>query len=379
MVAASTRSPAEQRIGTSAPDRRRPGRPPPACPDDGPAAPAVTSVFLRHLESRLGVRGLGYAEEPVLIPDGWETYIYRFRLASAVALPPKWARPLVLRVYACIEGLPRLRHEYVAQQCMARHGYPVARPLLLEGDAHLLGGPFMVMQAIPGRTLLDLMLWRPWRVIDGPAKMAALHARLHRLPVEDFPAPAGPFLERRLDEMRGWVTEYRLHGMAPGLDWLVHNRPPEPERPSILHLDFHPVNLMFGRWSCRAVLDWSESDVGDPHLDVATTIVLIRSAPVDAPALLQPLTAAPARTLLWRLYRNAYRRELPLDPERLRYFLAWAAFRRLCNWGRWLRVGPQVMGNKPSSIRYLSANRVNLLRHYIRKWAGVEVSVQAIG
>jgi aminoglycoside phosphotransferase (APT) family kinase protein len=368
MVAASTLDPARGVAGT--------GLPPgdlAVSPDTGTGAPAVGDAFLRHLEDRLGFSSLRFAEPPVLIPEGWETYIYRFRLASATGLPSEWARPLVLRIYACIEGLPRLRHEYLVQQCMARHAYPVARPLLLDGDPHLLGGPFMVMEAIPGRTLLDLMLWRPWRVIDGPVQMAALHARLHRSPVADFPAPPGPFLERRLEEMRAWVTEYRLHGMAPGLEWLARNRPPEPERPSIIHLDFHPVNLMFGRWHCNAVLDWSESDVGDPHLDVATTIVLIRSAPVEVPAPLQPLTAAPARTLLWRLYRNAYRRRLPLDPQRLRYFLAWAAFRRLCNWGRWLRVGPQVMGNKPSSIRYVSASRVRLLRRFVRRWSGVDV------
>jgi hypothetical protein len=38
------------------------------------------------------------------------------------------------------------------------------------------------------------MLWQPWGLLYYVAQMAEMHARLHALPIEAFPAPAGhPF------------------------------------------------------------------------------------------------------------------------------------------------------------------------------------------
>ena len=46
---------------------------------------------------------------------------------------------------------------------------------------------------------------------------------------------------------------------------------------------------------CSAVFDWSESDVGDRHADVATTLVLLKSAPVEVPNVLHRLSMLPGR------------------------------------------------------------------------------------
>src|SRR5438105_1699003 len=72
----------------------------PACPD------AVAPAFLAYLGARLGVRGLAYAEPPAPVPDGWESYIYAFRLRGR-GLPPPWDGPLLLRIHANHHGLPR--------------------------------------------------------------------------------------------------------------------------------------------------------------------------------------------------------------------------------------------------------------------------------
>src|SRR5947209_4881145 len=101
------------------------------------AEPAVGRDFLVYLERRLGIRQLSFAEEPMPIPDGWETYIYRFQLASRGPLPIAWRGPLILRIYPNEKGLPHLRHEFEAQSFMHRLSYPVAKPLLLE-EASLL-------------------------------------------------------------------------------------------------------------------------------------------------------------------------------------------------------------------------------------------------
>jgi aminoglycoside phosphotransferase (APT) family kinase protein len=62
--------------------------------------------------------------------------------------------------------------------------------------------------------------------------------------------------------------------LRDGVDWLINNRPPEPERLSICHGDFHPWNILVKDGKVTAVLDWPGFIVADPALDVACTTFL---------------------------------------------------------------------------------------------------------
>jgi aminoglycoside phosphotransferase (APT) family kinase protein len=214
---------------------------------------------------------------------------------------------------------------------------------------------------------MDDLLWHPWRLIHGPTEMADCHVRLHTLPARGFPDADGPFLERHLHDIAAIIDGQALFGLRRGLDWLWHHRPPEPDVPRILHLDFHPVNLMVQGGNCQGVLDWAEADVGDRHADVATTLVLIWSAPVEMPRLWQRIGKLPAKWVLYRRYHAAYARQLSLDPERLQYYIAWATLRRLCRYGLWLRSGPWITGGKASSLRHLRPDRVAVLCRLFHK------------
>lgn len=334
---------------------------------------AVAANLLAYLRDRLGIPGLDFTQEPVAVTSGWETFLYTFRLNGAAGLPEHFRRSLVLRLYSSEQGVPRLRHEFLVQHHVRTLDYPVAQPLLMEESEYPLGGPFLIMQEAPGVPFLDYMLAHPWRIIDGPGRMAAVHARLHRLPAAGFPTPAGPFWERHFEEMRWIIDTYDLDGLKPGLSWLAQHRPAPPRTPSIIHLDFHPLNLMFDGNDFTALLDWTESDVGDRHADIAATIVLFKSAPLPLTRVLDRLAVLPGRSMLRRGYVRAYRRLLPLDDGLLAYYTAWASFRRLCAWGRWLRAGPGSTGGKPSSARYLSPARVAFLRNYFQGFSAVPV------
>ncbi len=335
----------------------------------------IAAPLLAYLRDRLGTAELAFRQEPTAIPDGWETYIYRFQLQSSTALPPAFARPLVLRVYANAQGSHRLRHEFAVQQHLHGLGYPVPEPLAREMDSQILGGPFMLMEWVPGRTLLDLLFRQPWRILRGPGRMAQLHARLHQLPVRDFPGPPGPFLDRQLAQLRTQIATYDLDGLRPGLAWLQEHRPPTNAAASIVHLDFHPINLLFQGLQGRAVLDWSDADVGDRHADVAVTLMLIECTRVDDGSLWRKLSSWPGRILLYHLYRRAYRTMLPLDDGRLRYYLAWAALRRLGRYGMWLRAGPDVTGSKPTCLRYLNRDGIDALRRCFQRYTAVAVDL----
>jgi aminoglycoside phosphotransferase (APT) family kinase protein len=114
------------------------------------------------------------------------------------------------------------------------------------------------------------------------------------------------------------------------LDWLsAHKSGVMEEDVAICHHDFHPLNIMVDDEEGVAVLDWPAAGLGDRHSDVAATLVMFRTAPMDAPGLMERLIARFGRDAVCRLYLRRYRGQLPIDPERLRY---WEAFRSFYWW-----------------------------------------------
>lgn len=337
-------------------------------------APSVTDGLLDYLRSRLAISDLEYQRSPRQIPNGRETYTFQFQVHSPEATPQDFHGPLILRLYASAHGLETLQHDFAVQDHMTRLGYPVSRPVLLETDSTLFGGPFMIMQFARGQNLLDLMFDLPWRILDVPKKMADWQTTLHTLPARAFPTQAGSFLDRKLAELDERVRRHDLLGLMPGIDWLQRHRPSEPASPSIIHLDFHPMNLMLHE-TRHTVLDWADSDVGDRHADVATSLVLVRTVMVEIPYAWQRLLHRAARFLLERLYLRFYRRHLPLDKKRLSYYLALASMRRLSRWGLWLRAGPHITGSKPSSMRFWNAREKLFLERCFFTQSGVPIQL----
>lgn len=339
------------------------------------SADAVAGAILHYLRGRLGTRTLGYGRPPVEFTHGWETYTYAFRLCRTFDLPAPFARPLVARIYASEQGATRAEHEFRVQQFLYAVGYPVAEPLLLETRPDWFGAPFLLMAEVPGRMLLEELLARPWYVALAPRDIARTQLRLHRLPPTGFPNPRTSFLERRSREMAELIATYRLAGLADGLDWLERHRPTTPERRSILHLDFHPTNLMRVPHGSLVVLDWPEADVGDPHADVATSTMMMECMPTGAASHQDRLAVALGRTYLRRAYVRAYRRRALLDRGLLTYYQAFAALRRLCAYGRWLSAGPTATGSKPSSVEHLRPEHLERLVDYFRSRTGVRVAL----
>ena len=206
--------------------------------------------------------------------------------------------------------------------------------------------------------------------------MAAVHARLHQLPLDGLPRPSRPFLERQLERLQKAVADYQLSGMAEGLDWLLKHRPAEAESSSLLHLDFHPKNILVHKGRCSAVLDWSESDVGDRHADAAVALLMIDTAPVEEATAWDRFMLPIGRFITHNQYLRIYRRRLPLDERRLRYYQAWSAFRRLSWYGSWLAAGPQVMGYKPGAAVHVQPGHVADLQQYFQRYSGVPIQLE---
>jgi aminoglycoside phosphotransferase (APT) family kinase protein len=337
-----------------------------------PANPATVAAALRRY---LGGEEIVYRESPQPICWGWETHVYRFQLERTPDLPMSLTGPLILRIYTSPEGVPRARHEFAVQQRLQQFGFPAPSPVHLETNCALFGGPFLLMEQVSGDTLFHAALTHPWRLWSLPVRVAYLHARLHELPAEGFAESGAGFLRRRLQELRTLIARYGLHGLQTGLDWLSLHRPP-PWRPaSLLHLDWHPLNLIHGEDGRIWVVDWCEADVGDPHADLATACVLARCAPAPSRRWWEKVLVPLSRNWICGRYGRAYRQLRGLDKQRLRYYQAWAVLRRLASYGRWRTAGPASTGSKADVLRYLQRGHLDRLCAAFQDWTGVAVSL----
>jgi len=314
------------------------------------------------------VSDLQFAEEPDQVTHGWETYIYTFRFKGD-GLEPDWAQPLILRIYPGDDQEERAKQEAAVQRFAAERGYPAPRPLALETSDDALGHPFMIMERAPGVPMLDRMAGNPAAALGLAALMADTHVALHRLPVDGCPLPSNGSLVDRLfagyeDLLAQFGLELPKEAEEP-LAWLkAHKAMVMPEELSLCHHDFHPLNIMVDDDERVGVIDWPGAALGDRHSDVARTLVLLRTAPIDPPRLIEKLMTRFGRGILIWLYLRRYRRELPLDPERLRYWEATHAFEWLIAVRAIESVDPTPAGLKPDIRDRIPAGHFERLLRY---------------
>lgn len=190
-------------------------------------------------------------------------------------------------------------------------GVPVPKPLVRCDNASVLGAPFYVMEHVDGVILRGAL---PESLTDDattmPGKLAALSqtfvqtlAQLHAVDVSTEPLvslgrPEG-YVQR---QVHGWTKRWlasRTDDM-PALDWtaawLDAHRPPD-RATTLVHNDFKFDNLVLepDLSRVRAILDWEMATIGDPLMDLGTSLAYWVEAG-DAPifrALGLGLTALP--------------------------------------------------------------------------------------
>jgi aminoglycoside phosphotransferase (APT) family kinase protein len=152
-----------------------------------------------------------------------------------------------------------------AMEQMAAHGYPVPR-------VHRVSPGEMVLERVPGPTMLDDLSRRPWRLGAHARLLADLHHRLHRIPAPE---------DLRVAPVPGSV---------------------------VVHLDLHPQNVILSP-SGPVVIDWTNVARGAGPADVAMTWIIIAVSEVDDPGLLGPVLTLFRRRFVERFLAHAGRGE----------------------------------------------------------------------
>jgi aminoglycoside phosphotransferase (APT) family kinase protein len=161
------------------------------------------------------------------------------------------------------------------------------RPLAACDDASLIGTPFYVMDRVRGVILRarvpsglaldeDTMRRVSAAAIDTLAEIHGIDWRAAGL--GDLGKPEG-YVER---QVTGWAERYRkaqtdeVSQMEELARWLAERRPAEPgdAGATLVHNDFKYDNLVLDEGVSRveAVLDWEMATIGDPLMDLGTTL-----------------------------------------------------------------------------------------------------------
>jgi aminoglycoside phosphotransferase (APT) family kinase protein len=349
-----------------------------------PSPEQVARLLLPYLSDRLGTP-VRFAEAPDPITTGWETYIFTLRLAPAADDLPRPSelldRDLILRIYQGDAARAKGETEFRAQARLAEAAYPAPKPLLFEPDPTLFGQPFIIMEKLPGRPMVDVMTSSgPLTAIRMMGLMADAHARLHdldgvRLGLVEPDAPGQ--LEKALRGARRLIEEDGIRVLAPLVTWLEEREGELPqEGSSVLHLDFHPLNVLVHEGEVSGVLDWPNVTVGDAHFDVASTVTLLTTGPIGdgVPAWARVLLPAVRRVLVNRYLAN-YARKRPLDRRRLRLFEVQAALRWLVYSQLFRYIRPETIGVKADSAALVSQREVDALCRFIGQRTGLRLEI----
>jgi aminoglycoside phosphotransferase (APT) family kinase protein len=299
------------------------------------------------------------------ITSGWETWLYRFELDYSSEGDVLEER-LVLRVYS--ENASRkARREFTTMSRLHEDGYPVPKVYWMDDRGDLLGRPFIVMDFIEGRSMEEEFLSGSEEDLKRALGiMMDLFVELHSIDAARlFPEHVGVTTLGYIESMLDWAKKNEedsgVELTAPIIDWLEeHKAGVTPMEPSLLHRDFHPMNIMIRADGSPVVLDWGATTVGDRRDDVAWIMVL-------ASTFLEPSL----RDIILRGYESASRIRL-VDIE---FFEVLSILRRLTDVSVSLKGGAERHGLRDGAEEMMreASGHLHKILSYLDRLTGIRL------
>src|ERR1700674_1215772 len=118
------------------------------------ATDELADKLLAYLRVRMKAPELGYSSFPERFTAGVENRVYGLRLAGA---PPDVDASLVLRLYAAGTEPQHAHLDAAVQRAASAQGCPAPRVVDVCEDPSVLGAPFILMERLAGRIMLEPM------------------------------------------------------------------------------------------------------------------------------------------------------------------------------------------------------------------------------
>lgn len=345
----------------------------------------------RALSDYLATRAAGLR----VLASGWETTVFEFSIGECSPRFPSIpaGRPMALRFYQGAFADAKGQREHYTMTQLAEVGYSVPHPYLFEPAHDALGAPFLVMERVEGGPLFAARSFRQAFKTFSLGFVAFVRAqiRLHRLDLgsgglakipralaDTDGSTSTPLLDRALAVIAERVEKGPLPGLHHALAKLrmraAHFR---DAASSIVHMDYHPQNVMVSGMRVTGVIDWVNADIGDRHLDAAMTATILSSSALEHPRWMRDNIAGNTlRAAFTSLYIPLYHAMAPLDFERFRYCQAVASLLRLSMLGMMRARGAETVGFRSEAISEVTPAVVRLLSRYASRKSGTAVGLE---
>src|SRR5205823_6314652 len=151
-----------------------------------------------------------------------------------------------------------------------------------------------------------------------------------------------PLIERIFRIIADRIEQGPLPGLREGLLYLRdRSRRFAPAPDVLVHMDYHPQNVMVNGVRVTGVIDWVNADRGDRYLCAATTAVILSTTAMERPRWMGENWAGNTlRRLFASLYLPCYHALAPMELERFRFAQGVAALLRLSTFGMMRTQGP---------------------------------------
>ena len=232
------------------------------------------------LDPRAILAALGVADGVgaiTAVSGGMDTTIWRVE---------RDGRPYALRVFRPEQAAVARREAAIMAADIA--GVPIPA-VCAAGAWH--DRPALLIDWCAGRTLLDAVRAAPRDALALARLFGGIQARLHAA------TPPAALIA----EDRSWIAW--AGGSASELT--AHLRAVAAGSTRILHLDYHPLNLLVEGRRATGLIDWANVHVGDRRADLARTVTILRLAPSGQGA--SGLALRLAARLLELGWRRGYR------------------------------------------------------------------------
>jgi aminoglycoside phosphotransferase (APT) family kinase protein len=302
------------------------------------------------------------------IADGWESNNHR--LIVEYTLDGVQRVDWLLRIYSGSGSSSKAEREFHALTKLFAADYPVPQAFLLETNPAPFDGPFILTEFIPGQHM--------WHEIDQSSderklllldSLCQLFVRLHSLDWKLFnnSLPENEpffFIDRMLEEAGQILSRFPDFNGSTLLDWITSRRSLYAcLRPSPVHQDFHPANILIGPDGRLKVIDWTSFDVTDYRFDLAWSLVLANAYGGD---------------LMRGLILQGYERHAGKPAENIEAFEAISCARRLLDLTVSLTQGAEAMGMREGAAEVMRANLEPHRRVYRRFYEITGLRIQVV-
>jgi aminoglycoside phosphotransferase (APT) family kinase protein len=224
-----------------------------------------------------------------------------------------------------------------------RAAVPVPEPIACCTDREVIGAPFYLMAPVQGVVVRETVPAPLHADPDAPRAcafalvdaLAGIHAFdwEHR-DLADYGKPAG-YLERQVPRWLGQLDRYKTRAL-PDVDaagkWLEANTP-SMQSPTVIHGDYKLDNVMFAPSlpvELVAVVDWEQSTIGDPLVDLGWMVGLWVEPGERATLAGGSPFAADAAVPTRRDLVDRYARQTGRDTSNIVFYCALGLFKLAC-------------------------------------------------